>query len=209
MGTLVQTSAPETEPVSLTEAKTHARAPLDVTAEDNWFLATITAARQKCEDLTGLAMITQEWKLLLDCWDDPDYSDAGPRLSAQAAVFPFERVINLWLARFPIQTVESVKYKAASDGALTTLSASQYTLGIDSGRLAAAYGQIWPVPRAEIEAIEIAFTAGYGDDAVPELAKQAILLTVAHWWEHRGDETTDDLPMAAKSLLRGLWTGAC
>ena len=45
----------------------------------------------------------------------------------------------------------------------------------------------WPKPGRTANGIEIAFVAGYGDAAadVPAPIRQAILLLVAHWHEHR------------------------
>jgi uncharacterized phiE125 gp8 family phage protein len=48
-------------------------------------------------------------------------------------------------------------------------------------------GLIWPQPGQAANGIEIDFTAGYGDAAadVPAPMRQALLLLVAHWYEHR------------------------
>jgi uncharacterized phiE125 gp8 family phage protein len=45
----------------------------------------------------------------------------------------------------------------------------------------------WPRPGLSALGIEIAFTAGYGNvaSAVPAPLRQALLLLVAHWYEHR------------------------
>ncbi len=44
-----------------------------------------------------------------------------------------------------------------------------------------------PAPGRPIKGAEIAFTAGYGPAAsdVPAPVRQALLLLVAHWYEHR------------------------
>lgn len=55
---------PATEPATLGEAKLHLR--VDGTEEDNLIAALITAARQKAEDYTRRAFITQTWELALD-----------------------------------------------------------------------------------------------------------------------------------------------
>jgi uncharacterized phiE125 gp8 family phage protein len=45
----------------------------------------------------------------------------------------------------------------------------------------------WPPPKRTANGIEIAFTAGYGDAVadVPAPIRQAVLLLVTHWYEHR------------------------
>jgi uncharacterized phiE125 gp8 family phage protein len=53
-----------------------------------------------------------------------------------------------------------------------------------------------------VNAIEVRFTAGFGAaSAVPEDLRQAILLAVAHWFDHRGDGEGGALPLAALDLL--------
>ena len=57
---------PATEPVTVAEAKAHAR--IDIDDDDAMVAALITAARQWVEDTTGRCLITQQWKLTLDNW---------------------------------------------------------------------------------------------------------------------------------------------
>lgn len=55
---------PATEPVTLEEAKLHLR--IDGTEEDSLISALITAARQKAEEYTKRAFITQTWEYAID-----------------------------------------------------------------------------------------------------------------------------------------------
>jgi len=55
---------PTIEPVTLEEVKLHLR--VDGTEEDSLISALITAARQKAEEYTKRAFITQSWELALD-----------------------------------------------------------------------------------------------------------------------------------------------
>ena len=57
-----------------------------------------------------------------------------------------------------------------------------------------------------LDAVRIAFDAGYGAaDAVPQAIKQAILMIVAHWYEHRETVVVGtgavDIPLGANALL--------
>ena len=61
-------TAPTGEPVSLTEAKAQCR--VDITDDDTYITALITAARSHLETIARpqLAMITQTGECLLDDW---------------------------------------------------------------------------------------------------------------------------------------------
>ena len=68
-------------------------------------------------------------------------------------------------------------------------------------RLTLKSGILPPTDLRILNAVEIAFTAGYGAaGAVPQPVKQAILQTVADLYSHRGDEA-DVVSQAAQVLL--------
>ena len=58
-------AGPAEEPVSLAEAKAFLK--VDDTAEDGLIGALIAAARLHVESITGRALITQTWRLMLPC----------------------------------------------------------------------------------------------------------------------------------------------
>jgi hypothetical protein len=58
-------AGPGEEPVSLAEVKAFAR--VDGTDEDALISALIAAARLHVESLTGRALVTQTWRLVLNC----------------------------------------------------------------------------------------------------------------------------------------------
>ena len=163
--TLVLTSGPAVEPVSLAEAKLHLR--VDANSEDTLISSLIITSRLHVEAALGLALITQSWSYFLDAW-------------------PAGASVKLPLR--PIQSVTAVKLYAPDDSA-ETLAPDTYQIDgaaapprvIRQGALA------WPPPKRPANAIEIALVAGYGDAAadVPAPIRQAVLLLVAHWYEHR------------------------
>jgi hypothetical protein len=59
-------SGPATEPVTLDEARAYVR--MDDTGEDALLATLITAARLHVESVTGRALLSQGWRLVLDCW---------------------------------------------------------------------------------------------------------------------------------------------
>jgi uncharacterized phiE125 gp8 family phage protein len=162
---LVLTAGPAAEPVALAEAKAHLR--VDGTAEDTLVASLIVTSRLHVEAAVGLALVTQSWSYFLDCWPP------GPALR---------------LPLRPVQTIDAVRLY--DDNAVaTTLTPETYLLDGESApaRLVRLGASLWPKPRRIANGIEVAFTAGFGDAGadVPGPILQAILLLVAHWYEHR------------------------
>jgi len=177
---LTLTTPPSIEPVSLADAKAHLK--IDTSDDDALITAMITAARARAEWHTGRALITQAWTLHLDRWPDSG-------------------TIEIPLP--PLQSVASVTSYARDDSA-TVLSSSLYTVDTASApaRLALKLGVPPPTNLRGVNALAIAFTAGYGDaaSAVPQMLKEAILELVAFLYENRG-EAPAELPLGALALL--------
>jgi uncharacterized phiE125 gp8 family phage protein len=162
---LVLTSGPAIEPVTLAEAKAHLR--VDGSAEDTLIASLIVTSRLHIEAALGLALITQSWSCFLDTW-------------------PPGRDIVLPLR--PVQSIAAVRLYAA-DESLQTVPSDTYALDSAStpARLVRKANLAWPKPTRAANGIEIALVAGYGNAAanVPAPIRQAILLLIAHWYEHR------------------------
>lgn len=162
---LVLTSGPTAEPVTLAEAKAHLR--VDGTAEDTLVGSLIVTSRLHIEAALGLALITQAWSYFIDAWP------AGPELA---------------LPLRPVQSIAAVKLYAA-DESVTVVPAGTYLLdgAATPARLVRSGSLAWPKPNRAANGIEVALVTGYGDAAadVPAPIRQAILLLVAHWHEHR------------------------
>lgn len=160
------------EPVSLVAAKEHLRAGDD---EDTLIQSIVLAAREDVEDRTQRSVVETIWDLSLDsfpCWE-------------------------IRLPRPPVQSITHVKYYA-TDGTLTTLATSAYTLDAQSepARLCPAYGTSWPSTREQHNAVVVRYVAGYQGD-VPERAVAAIKLIAGDLYENRegqivGTITTDN-----------------
>lgn len=161
---LVLTAAPPVEPVTVDEAKAHLR--IDHSDEDAYLASLITASRLQIEAALDIVLISQIWSWKLDSWPD------GRELH-----FP------IW----PLQSVETVRVTGET-GTVDELSLDGFTIDGTSkpARLISASGA-WPRPGVPALGIEIAFTAGFGDSAddVPSAVRHALLMLVAHWYEHR------------------------
>jgi uncharacterized phiE125 gp8 family phage protein len=162
---LVLTAGPAVEPVTLAEAKAHLR--IDGSAEDTLVASLIVTSRLHVESGIGLALVTQSWSYFFDCWPP------GPALK---------------LPLRPVQAIDAVRLYD-EDAVVTTLAPETYLLDGASApaRMVRQGATVWPRPGRIANGIEVAFTAGFGAaaDDVPGPIRQAVLLLVAHWYEHR------------------------
>jgi uncharacterized phiE125 gp8 family phage protein len=165
-------TAPATEPVTLDEAKAHLK--IDSSDDDALITTLIAAARARAEWHTGRAFVTQSWRLWLDAWP------------CEPVEIPLP----------PLQSVSTVTVYARDDSA-TVLDASTYQVA--SNRIAFKAAQ---TNLRRLNAVAIAFTAGFGDDAddTPALIRQAILDIIADLYTNRGD-TNGEPPLEALALL--------
>lgn len=184
-------SAPASEPVTAAELRTHLRA--DSTelpdAEAN---ALITDARTEIENMTGVAFITQSWRLSLDRW--PAGGEAwwdGVRETSITELYNSNTFQSVMLPRFPLQSVTSVTvYDEASASTVVNVA---NTFDVDTyqmpGRMTLKRGETWPVALRSNDAIQIVYVAGYTSAAnVPPPMKRAVKQLAAFMYSHRGDD---------------------
>ena len=160
------TSGPAVLPLTLAEAKDHLR--VEHSDEDDLITRLIETATQHVDGIDGIlgrACITQTWTLTLDA-------------------FPAAIILPLP----PCQSVDAITY-IDTDGASQTLAVSGYpATGVGgAARVHPAFDTQWPATRVVPEAVSVTFTAGYGDTGadVPAPIRSAILMHVAHLYEHR------------------------
>ncbi|MGE0764892.1 MAG: head-tail connector protein [Hyphomicrobiaceae bacterium] len=162
---LVMTSGPALEPVSLAEAKAHLR--IDGTAEDALIQSLIVTSRLHIEAALGLALITQNWSYYLDRWP-----------KSGRLVLPLR----------PVAALAHVRVWSDEDVA-ETLDLSDFLLDGEGmpPRLVALANLDQIARRRMANSIEVGITAGFGasSDDVPATIRHALLLLVAHWYEHR------------------------
>lgn len=148
---------PAIEPISLVEAKLHAR--VDDSDRDTLIGVFIKSAREAAEHELGRALITQTWRLTLD-------------------EFP---CAEIELPKPKVLSIVSVGYVDA-DGLDQTVNSANYTL--DSAQLPGwvlpAEDYSWPATRDIANAVRVDFTAGYGPAAtdVPASVRQWMLLQI-------------------------------
>lgn len=158
-------AGPAEEPVSLARAKAWLRVEDD--AEDGLIESLVMAARIHLERVTGRALMTQSWRVVLDGW-------------------PGEGVVTLPVS--PLIALSGIRaYDAAGDA--TELALGQFS--VDAHRTPAAVfvpGTVAGMPvLRERRGIEIDYVAGFGTEPedVPNDLVQAVKTLVGYWYENR------------------------
>lgn len=185
MLSLSQTTAPTIEPVSIEQAKEHIRVPFD---DDNTYIgALVKAARHRVEEWSGRQLINASWTFNLNRFPGSD---------------------TILLPWSPLSSVTSVKY-VDTGGNTQTVSSDVYDSDAATiiPKIFLKYNQSWPSDvRGGTNDVEIIFIAGYGAvaSAVPDAAKQAILMMVSHWYEHREPVVLGTIASAIPETIEAL-----
>lgn len=119
-----------------------------------------------------------------------------------------ERSFSSWPCKLditPVQSITHIKY-IDNDGVLQTLATDQYSLEQNEPPVIhRGFDVIYPVIRYVWNAVTVRVVAGYATaDAVPQMAKQAILMLMAHWFENREDTSPVEIrsvPRAVSDLI--------
>ena len=201
--TIKVTAPPEKQPTTVMIARAHCR--IDNASDDALLEGLLIAATEMAEGYLSRALITQTM-----LWTIRPESMLRPERSHLRA--------PLILPRAPVQSIASI---IVTDrlGDTTTIEPATlpvptntpiigYIADLDLEPARVRIGRDTPLTGgtllhwARLEHIQVSFIAGYGDDAedVPETIKQAILLTTAFLYEHRGD-AGGEMPKAAEWLL--------
>lgn len=202
MGTARQTSLPDSEPVSLAQAKLVCRQTAS-TADDNYLRGLIVAAREHCEMLTNRSIARRTWVLPLDAFP------------ICQGVHNWSRWEEIELPRPPLVSVQQIRYIDLDQAVQTLSSGTDFIVDRinEPGRIYPLPTTGWPATYRVPDAIEIMFTAGYSPDpeegpetsipfnpvgdtpgqqpdsivslAVPETIRTAMLQLVVHWYHNR------------------------
>jgi uncharacterized phiE125 gp8 family phage protein len=162
---------PVAEPVTLADLKAHLR--LDGDDEDGYLTGLIAVARDHLERTTGLALLTQTWRLYRDAWPEGGI---------------------LTLDRGPVRALDAIRtYDELGEEEVVPLA----TAMLDAASLPARlYLKVLPAPGQALNGIEVDFTSGFGDAGtdVPDGLKRAIILHAAHMFEFRTAVPLDQQP---------------
>lgn len=188
-------TAPDTQPITLAQAKMQCRA-VEFTDDDELIEMFIDAAVDFVDGPSGFlgrALIEQTWDYYLDA-------------------FPASGPIEIPLP--PLIEVVGLFYQDA-DGTEQEWTSTNYVLDTSGnpGKVSLGSGVSWPTTISESEAVRIRFRAGYLDqgvspavDNVPGAIKAALLIHVADLYANRESsivgQTVTKIPWSAENLLR-------
>mgnify|MGYP000431892249 CR=1 FL=1 len=189
------TTAPEFEPLTLAEAREFCR--IDDDSQDSTLTICIKAARERIENGTHRAIVTQTIRFTLDCFPATypatynNQSIGGP---------------PILVPRPPLVSVSSIAY-IDTTGTTQTLSASNYTVDSYSepGRIVPAYGYSWPSTRDVPNAVTITCICGWTTTTIPARAKLLCGLLTHYEFDQRNPvnvgNVVNEMPMAVESQL--------
>jgi uncharacterized phiE125 gp8 family phage protein len=177
----------------LADAALGVQAPTVNTTADPQLADLIQAARDRAEQATDRAMLTQTWDLVLDAFPDEDWIE---------------------IPKPPLVSVTSVKY-LDSTGVLQTWPAANYLVEAPAGprcrrgRLSLAYGISWPSTFGQIKDVTIRFVCGAATAAgIAPLLRQAMLLDIGTLYVNRESVLTGsreqvvEMPFGSRAIYR-------
>lgn len=195
---VVETTPPSEEPVTLSEVKDHLRILDTETNHDTRLTTLIVEAREAAESYMDRSLITRNWTASLDrfpgggsrlglAFEGVRQGHLGTELGLLGGERPFVR-----LRKGQLTAVVSVT-TFDDDDVGTVFAASNYFVdtSTEPGRVVLREGSSWPIPTRVANGIEILYTAGFADAAsVPRDIVHGLLIHIAALWEHTGRDLT-------------------
>ncbi len=171
---LFRTAGPETEPITLAEAKAHLR--VDQDAEDAIIAALVTMAREVTEKRSGLLLGRQNWRLTADA-------------------IPATEPLSL-----PLHPVASVDAVTVYDdfGVARSLDPGDYRL-CTMHRPASIAFETLPQAAEMENGVEVDLAAGLDAEDIPAPLRQAMMLLIGQGYETRGGFSAAEQPVAVPS----------
>jgi uncharacterized phiE125 gp8 family phage protein len=210
---------PPAEPVPVDEAMAYLRQ--DDPTDEPLVRSLLKAARELIESTYDLTCISTTWQMTMDRF--PRYSTSAVWQYNSDAIWqqrlPVTQLSGQWypdrasirVVRPPLVSVQSITF-FDTNGLSQTVDPTIYNVDTTTprGRIAPAFGQIWPIVQMRLESVVVTYVAGYGDDGsqVPEALRLAIKALVLDWYENRGDEPEiGAIPKMAERLVLSVWDG--
>ena len=104
----------------------------------------------------------------------------------------------------PVTAVSEIEY-TDENGVLQTLAGFQADTLSEPARVFPAFDESWPSTRRVPNAVRVRFTAGYSTQAaLPDEAKQVVLLLVGHWYANREGVLTGTISKPVEFAIEAL-----
>lgn len=201
----VVTTLPNSEPVSLEEAKVHLE--VDDDSKDDFIEGLITTARLMGEAYTGLSFVTQQRRITMDYF--PCVSLQNTRASIFVPYGPVQSLSIVYIDSDGAEQtlVEDTDYKIITEGEVCRLVP-----------LSDSIAGTWPTVSKNAGSITISYQAGFDDvsgQPLPKQIKTAILMQVGSMFENRQDEvvgtSVDPMNLNSKAIydtVKVYWNAA-
>ncbi len=197
-------TAPASEPVTLAELKAQLRK--TDSEEDAYLTFLIGYGRETVEQITKRTIARRTLQGFLDFF--PGGSSPWWNGVRDGSLSDFAELPRVMLIPGPpLVSVQSIKTYTDLDVS-ATMAATDYfvdTSDLDQlGRVALRIGAVWPIALRTRNAVEINYTAGYVDGAVPPSLKMGILMVAASAYANRGDCTEECKCEVTKGLAQDI-----
>lgn len=161
------TTEPTDASIWLADAKAQCYIAADVTGHDAMLSRLLRLAVETVESDANRALLQRTIEYKMDRW---------PQCSSRYFDVPLG----------PLSSVTSIQY-VDTDGNTQTWDAANYEAETSHqpGRIYRAFNVSWPSLRDVQNAVIVTYVAGSTQPNVPEIAKQAVMLLVAHAFENR------------------------
>ena len=198
-------TGPAVKPVTLAQVRNLLREP--PIEDDDFIEDCISQAREAFEATTGLACITQTWRLTLDDWPganrDPwwDGVEQMPRSELHRTGIDY-----VPMPRYPLQALDSVTTYDLDNTATVIDDSLVFFLDTSAfpGRVVLNSGETWPTALRDRASIELVYTAGFGATAadVPFTIRRAIQQVAGYLYENRGTGCSAQFAMSQTGALQ-------
>lgn len=186
----VRVTQPAVEPVSISELKAHLA--ITDSGDDDILFDLIGEAREQIEQSSGLALISQQWRLTIDQWPagKQEWWD-GVREGHISMLYGPNSAAWLKLPVYPLISVNSVTVfdEESNSSAVTVADVFDIDTQQTPGRMGLKFGATWPIALRPTNAIQVVYTAGYGSNPsdVPRTLRRAVRALAGYLYAHRGD----------------------
>lgn len=171
MSALTLIAPPAVEPVTLFELKEFLRVDADDPSQDNVIATLAMSARAWVEAMLKRKLVQQTWRIQLDFF--PGYyamvtgqPGTSPVLSGPALLAGIRYAIVLPYP--PVNAIVNFQYQNGN-GDVTVMNPSTdflQDLQSNPARLTPPFGQMWPVARVVLNAVELDFEVGYAQPII-------------------------------------------